>query len=122
MCICIWYLCTFTHAHVYLYVNELQAQLMEAQLWMEDGDYEQAVAATGRLLKASPGHLDALVLRGSAYYYTAGVCVEERVCIGGWVRGANITCTFSVMLAPNPQWNGVKQPSLDRVIQSNHSS
>ncbi len=49
-----------------------QAQLIEAQLWMQDKDYEQAAAATGRLLKSDPGHLEALVLRGKAYYYLNG--------------------------------------------------
>mmetsp|Transcript_4150 Transcript_4150/g.6839 ORF Transcript_4150/g.6839 Transcript_4150/m.6839 type:complete len:478 (-) Transcript_4150:697-2130(-) len=47
----------------------LQALLLEAKLYMQDADYEQVVAVTGRLLKNEPSHLAALVLRGRAYFY-----------------------------------------------------
>lgn len=38
----------------------------------------QVVAATGRLLKASPGHLEALVLRGRAYFYLSDHDLAKR--------------------------------------------
>jgi Tfp pilus assembly protein PilF len=43
------------------------AHVAEARLELAAGNAEQAVAATGRLLKAAPGHLEALALRGRAY-------------------------------------------------------
>ncbi|GBF99265.1 dnaJ [Raphidocelis subcapitata] len=46
-----------------------RAQVAEAEMEFGARNYEQVVAATGRLLKASPGHLQALVLRGRAYFY-----------------------------------------------------
>jgi hypothetical protein len=50
----------------------LQAHLADAEIWMGAQEYEQAVASTGKLLKSQPGHLQALVLRGTAYYYLNG--------------------------------------------------
>lgn len=47
----------------------LEAQLVEARLFLAEENYEQVVSATGTLLKSSPNNLEALLLRGQAYYY-----------------------------------------------------
>lgn len=44
-------------------------QLMEAELQLHKSEYEQVIASTGRLLKAEPGNLKALLIRGQAYFY-----------------------------------------------------
>lgn len=38
----------------------------------------QAIAATGRIVKSSPGHLEALTLRGEAYMYLADHDMAKR--------------------------------------------
>ena len=55
-----------------------RAQLADARLAFAAGDYEQAAAATGRLLKAAPGDLGALVLRGRAYFYLNDFDLAKR--------------------------------------------
>lgn len=57
----------------------LQVQLAEAQLYMKASEYEQAVATTGKLLKADERNLAALLLRGNAYFYLYG---ERQRCAG----------------------------------------
>ncbi|KAG2448958.1 hypothetical protein HYH02_005712 [Chlamydomonas schloesseri] len=47
----------------------VQAQVLEAQLMFAAAEYEQVVAVTGRIVKADDRQLDALVLRGRAYFY-----------------------------------------------------
>lgn len=47
----------------------LPARLLEAQMFMNDKEYEQAIAQTGRLLKSDGSNLEALHLRGLAHMY-----------------------------------------------------
>lgn len=45
------------------------AQMLEARMYLEAAEWEQVVAVTGRLLKSDERQLEALVLRGKAYFY-----------------------------------------------------
>eukprot|EP00878_Enallax_costatus_P025984 GHUV01027850.1.p1 GENE.GHUV01027850.1~~GHUV01027850.1.p1 ORF type:complete len:365 (+),score=138.23 GHUV01027850.1:272-1366(+) len=56
----------------------IPAQLLEAKLMMAQKKYEEAIAATGRIVKSSPGHLEALTLRGLAYMYLADHDMAKR--------------------------------------------
>ncbi|KAG2501822.1 hypothetical protein HYH03_000321 [Edaphochlamys debaryana] len=47
----------------------IKAQVLEAQLMFTAEQYENVVAITGRIVKADERQLDALVLRGKAYFY-----------------------------------------------------
>ncbi|KAF5830077.1 DnaJ-like protein [Dunaliella salina] len=47
----------------------VQAQLLEAELNMKDNKYDEVVAVSGNLLKSQPKNLQALILRGKAYFY-----------------------------------------------------
>lgn len=47
----------------------VQAQLLEAELNMRDKKYDEVVAVSGNLLKSQPKNLQALILRGKAYFY-----------------------------------------------------
>lgn len=49
-----------------------QAHLVEMQLSTLHEDWESVVALTGKVLKAQPHHLEAMVLRGRAYFYLNG--------------------------------------------------
>ncbi|KAI8472987.1 MAG: DnaJ-like protein [Monoraphidium minutum] len=55
-----------------------RAQVVEAQMEFGAKNYEQVIAATGRLLKGSPGHLEALALRGRAYLYLGDHDLAKR--------------------------------------------
>lgn len=46
-----------------------EAALAEARMQMGQRDYDNVVGTTGRLLKSRPGDLEALLLRGRAYYF-----------------------------------------------------
>eukprot|EP00775_Hariotina_reticulata_P013415 gene13415-13543_t len=56
----------------------IPAQLLEAKLEMAQGNYEQAIGVTGRIVKAHPGHLEALTIRGQAYMYLADHDLAKR--------------------------------------------
>jgi DnaJ family protein C protein 3 len=56
----------------------IPAQLLDAQLEMLAGNYEQAIAATGKIVKANPKHLEALQLRGLAYMYLGDHDLAKR--------------------------------------------
>lgn len=57
-----------------------RAQLADAKLDFAADDFERVAAATGRLLKAAPGHLEALTLRGRAYFYLNDHELGKRHC------------------------------------------
>lgn len=56
----------------------LDARLLEAQLCMAEGDYERAIAQTGRILKSDGSNLQALVIRGLAYLYLNDFDMSKR--------------------------------------------
>uniref|UniRef100_A0A383VTQ7 J domain-containing protein n=1 Tax=Tetradesmus obliquus TaxID=3088 RepID=A0A383VTQ7_TETOB len=56
----------------------IAAQLLEAKLQMAQGNYEEAIGVTGRIVKSIPGHLEALTLRGTAYMYLADHDMAKR--------------------------------------------
>ncbi|KAK9811786.1 hypothetical protein WJX72_009936 [[Myrmecia] bisecta] len=47
----------------------IEAKLVEANLLLADQDYGGVAAVTGHLLKGEPGNIEALYLRGTAYFY-----------------------------------------------------
>lgn len=49
----------------------LQAKLLKVKLLLASKDYADAAAECGFLLKEDENNLDALLLRGRAYYYLA---------------------------------------------------
>jgi hypothetical protein len=66
--------------HVPTRCHRLQAHLADAEIWMAEAEYEHVVGATGKLLKSQPSHLEALVLRGSAYFYLNGAQPCAGIC------------------------------------------
>ncbi|KXZ44221.1 hypothetical protein GPECTOR_71g582 [Gonium pectorale] len=56
----------------------LKAQLLEAKVQFAATQYEQVIAITGRIVKADDRQLEALVLRGRAYFYTADHDMAKR--------------------------------------------
>lgn len=48
-----------------------QARLLKAKLALKKKDYSDAVSEAGRVLKLDEGDLDALLVRGNAYFYLA---------------------------------------------------
>ena len=55
-----------------------QAKLLKVRLLLAAKDYSGAIAETGYLLKEDENNLDALLLRGRAYYYLADHDVASR--------------------------------------------
>ena len=49
----------------------LQAKLLKVKVLIADKEYESAIAESGFLLKEDENNLEALLLRGRAYYYLA---------------------------------------------------
>ncbi|GFR39803.1 hypothetical protein Agub_g291 [Astrephomene gubernaculifera] len=56
----------------------LRAQLLEARLQLSAEGYEEVVGLTGRVLRADERQLEALVLRGRAYFYLADHDLAKR--------------------------------------------
>ncbi|GIL63490.1 hypothetical protein Vafri_17539 [Volvox africanus] len=56
----------------------VKAQVLEAEMLFTAAEYEQVVAVTGRIVKADDRQLDALVLRGRAYFYLADHDMAKR--------------------------------------------
>lgn len=57
-----------------------EAQMLEALSHFRNGNYEQVIAVTGRMLKSSPSNLEALVLRGQGYFYLGEHDLAKRHC------------------------------------------
>lgn len=55
-----------THSHCLL-----QAKFLKVKLLLAVKDYSAAISETGYILKEYEDNLDALLLRGRAYYYLA---------------------------------------------------
>lgn len=49
----------------------MQARLLKAKLALKKKDYSDAVSEAGRVLKLDEADLDALLVRGNAYFYLA---------------------------------------------------
>lgn len=45
------------------------ARLLAARMYLHEGNYEKCSWETGRLLKTEPGNVQALLLRGDAFYF-----------------------------------------------------
>lgn len=56
----------------------LQAKLLKVKLLLALKDYSSAISETGNLLKEDENNLDALLLRGRAYYYLADHDIASR--------------------------------------------
>ena len=56
----------------------LQAKLLEVKLLLAAKDYSSAISETGYILKEDKNNLEALLLRGRAYYYLADHDVAQR--------------------------------------------
>lgn len=59
-------LTSYVHAHCLL-----QAKFLKIKLLLSVKDYSAAISETGFLLKEDEDNLEALLLRGRAYYYLA---------------------------------------------------
>lgn len=56
----------------------LQAKLLRVKLLLAEKDYSTAISETGLILKEDENNLNALLLRGRAYYYLADHDVALR--------------------------------------------
>ncbi|KAL1351917.1 hypothetical protein HN51_015803 [Arachis hypogaea] len=56
----------------------MEAKLLKVKLLIADKEYENAIAESGFLLKEDENNLEALLLRGRAYYYLADHDVATR--------------------------------------------
>jgi len=56
----------------------LQAKLLKAKALLALKDYSSVISETGFILKEDEDNLDALLLRGDAYYYLADHDVASR--------------------------------------------
>lgn len=61
-----------------IYALILQAKLLKVRLLIADKEYEGAIAESGFILKEDENNLEALLLRGRAYYYLADHDVATR--------------------------------------------
>lgn len=59
-------------------VFHLQAKLLKVKLLMVSKDYSAAISETGYILKEDENNLEALLLRGRAYYYLADHDIAQR--------------------------------------------
>lgn len=46
-----------------------QGRLLAAQMYLNEGNYEKVSWEAGRLLRSEPGNVQALLLRGQAFFY-----------------------------------------------------
>lgn len=60
------------------FVPLLQAKLLKVKLLLAAKDYSGAISETGYILKEDESNLEALLLRGRAYYYLADHDVAIR--------------------------------------------
>lgn len=51
------------------------AQLLAAQAYMDTGDAERCIMATGRALKVQGSNVEALLLRGKAFFHLEVLCL-----------------------------------------------
>jgi len=56
----------------------LQAKLLRVKLLLAEKEYSSAISETGLILKEDENNLNALLLRGRAYYYLADHDVALR--------------------------------------------
>ena len=56
----------------------LQAKLLRVKLLLAETEYSSAISETGLILKEDENNLNALLLRGRAYYYLADHDVALR--------------------------------------------
>lgn len=56
----------------------LQAKLLKVKLLLAAKDYSTAISEAGYILKEDENNLEALLLRGRAYYYLADHDVAQR--------------------------------------------
>lgn len=56
----------------------LQAKFLKIKILFAEKDYSSVIAETGYILKEDENNLDALLLRGRAYYYLADHDVAMR--------------------------------------------
>eukprot|EP00892_Ulva_mutabilis_P009894 jgi/Ulvmu1/7277/UM035_0065.1 len=54
------------------------ARLLAAQMYLHEGNYEKCTWETGRLLKTEPGNVQALLLRGDAFYHLEDFDLAKR--------------------------------------------
>lgn len=73
----------------------LQAKLLKVRLLIADKEYEGAIAESGFLLKEDENNLEALLLRGRAYYYLADHDVSTRFVLRKWCWTLRILTIFS---------------------------
>lgn len=69
----------------------MQARLLRAKLALKKKDFSDAVAEAGRVLKLDDGDLDALLVRGNAYFYLADHDVALRYLYISFVMFMNVT-------------------------------
>lgn len=71
---------SLSYSNLYkLYVlHLLQAKLLKVKLLLAAKDYSIAISETGYILKEDENNLEALLLRGRAYYYLADHDVAQR--------------------------------------------
>lgn len=55
-----------------------QAKLLKVRLLISAKDYSDAISETGYILKEDENNLEALLLRGRAYYYLADHDIATR--------------------------------------------
>lgn len=56
----------------------VQAKLLKVKLLLAANDYASVISETGYILKEDENDLEALLLRGRAYYYLADHDVAQR--------------------------------------------
>ncbi|WVZ14519.1 hypothetical protein V8G54_012085 [Vigna mungo] len=81
---------------------EVTAKLLKVTLLIADKDYEGAIAESGFLLKEDENNLEALFLRGRAYYYLADHDVATRHFQKGLRSDPEHMEEFKVALAVDP--------------------
>lgn len=72
----------------------IDALNLSARLRLHDGDYEGAVMDTGRVLKISQGHVEALLLRGKAHFLLQVCNPVHYLMAQGNPSAASVICLF----------------------------
>lgn len=78
--------------------NLLQAKFLKVRLLLAVKDFSTAISETGYLLKEDENNLEALLLRGHAYYYLADHDVALRF-VWRHLSSGKGTCVFLFILA-----------------------
>jgi len=63
----------------------VQARLLKAKLMLKNKDYSGTITEVGRVLKVDESDLDALLLRGKAYFYLADHDVALRYSLSSMI-------------------------------------